>query len=209
MTKPPTKFLPSDEELKDVRTALPQSGSVQQIAAAPMRVVKLAGAFVTFCSLVLLRRGHSAAANPSGAPFVGRGPCQGGAQQGTGARGEQYLDKVPARHTLPASLLPPPGLSGRFLNRCSFPGFSFVPGLLRRAAASCLVRGACPAHQLLFEHRIVRAHHVVLDLGRAFGWNAPHLTDDPLPDQLQRRAAFHPAAKSFYSGKAFSYGVKG
>jgi hypothetical protein len=172
-----------------------------------MRVVKLAGAFVTF--LFFGRRGQSAAANPSGAPFVGQGPCQGGAQQGTGARGEQYLDKAPARHTLPAALLPPPpGLSGRLLSLFSFPGFSFVPGLSRRAAASSLVRGDCPAHQLLFEHRRLRAHHVVLDLGRAFGWNAPHLTDDPLPDQLQRRAAFHPAAKSFYSGKAFSYGFK-
>jgi len=41
-----------------------------------------------------------------------------------------------------------------------------------------------------------KAHHVLPDVGSRFGRNAPHLTDDPAwRDQLQRRAAFHPAAK--------------
>ena len=39
-TKPPTKFLRSDEQPKDVRSSRRASGSVQPCAAAPMRVVK-------------------------------------------------------------------------------------------------------------------------------------------------------------------------
>jgi hypothetical protein len=79
-----------------------------------------------------------------------------------------------------------------FLSRF-FLGARFDP----QGAASSVVRGDCPAHPLLFEHRVLRAHDVVLDWGSRFGRNAPHLTDDRLaPDQLQRRAAFHPAAKS-------------
>jgi len=46
-----------------------------------------------------------------------------------------------------------------------------------------------------------------LTWGNRFGRNAPHLTDDVSRHQLQRRAAFHPAAKSIRSGKSSSKSV--
>jgi len=39
------------------------------------------------------------------APFGCRPGCQGGAQQGTGARGEQYLDSSACNHTISARIL--------------------------------------------------------------------------------------------------------
>jgi len=44
----------------------------------------------------------------------------------------------------------------------------------------------------------------VPDLGKGLGRNAPHLTDDAWRHQLQRRTAFHPAAKMNSFGKSVS-----
>lgn len=48
-----------------------------------------------------------------------------------------------------------------------------------------------------------------LTVGNRLGRNAPHLTDDSSPNQLQRRTAFHPAVRSNSSGKiVFRFEVK-
>ena len=93
-------------------------------------------------------------------------------------------------------------------NRFSFPAFSVVCGWLRRAQlpsswpgvlswSPAPIRASAPHAQARGPSPSCRA-----GLGSAFGRNAPHLTDDPSPDQLQRRAAFHPAAKINHSGKS-------
>ena len=89
-----------------------------------------------------------------------------------------------------------------------FPVFPVASCFVRRAQLPRSCR-SCPGHQLLFEHRLNGEPMMSCLTWEAAPWgNAPHLTDGlACADQLQRRAAFHPAAKSnFFWKNPFRHG---
>ena len=80
----------------------------------------------------------------------------------------------------------------------SFPVFPRFVRLVRRAPLPSSVPGRVPvtsSYSSRTSSRDAHAHDVWPDWGKGLGRNAPHLTEDASRHQLQRRAAFHPAAK--------------